>query len=313
MSVDISIVIPTYNRNDGLRKCLDSLFDLDYPKDRFEIIVVDDGAEGGAKKVFDELKINHSNLRYFTQGHKGPAAARNLGAKASVGEIVGFIDDDCAVYSDWARLMVESHRTNPQIITVGGLTSTSSQRTAVLASQFLSTCSIETYINARQEVIFFPTCNVSFKKWIFDKHKFNETFPLPGGEDLEFFWRLFKAGFRFIWDKNIKVVHYRDDSTASFIKQAYIYGRGNILVQHLHRDQPLLKELKTGNISFWIATLINTLKIPRFSYLLGKRLVEEADIRDTHKKLSINAYFILHKIFYLFGNISEFIKIRRSK
>jgi len=138
MSVDISIVIPTYNRNGGLKKCLSSLFDLDYPNDRFEIIVVDDSVDGGAKKVFDELKINHSHLRYFTQGHKGPAAARNLGTKASVGEIIGFIDDDCAVCSNWAKLMVEIHRKNPQIITVGGLTLTSSQRTAVLASQFLS-------------------------------------------------------------------------------------------------------------------------------------------------------------------------------
>jgi MoaA/NifB/PqqE/SkfB family radical SAM enzyme/GT2 family glycosyltransferase len=312
MSIDISVVVPTYNRIRGLINCLDSLFTQDYPKDRYEIIVVDDSGNGEAKRVLDELKRTHPNLNYIIQHHKGPASARNIGVKASLGEIIGFVDDDCAVSKDWLRLMVESHTQNPAILAVGGLTLTPTQKTPVLVSQFLSTCSIETYLNGKQEVIFFPTCNVSLKMRIFDKYKFNETFPLPGGEDLEFFWRLFKEGHRFIWNKEIRVVHYRDDTTAGFFKQAYIYGRGNLLVQQLHKDQPLLKELKTGKISFWIVTLINIIKIPRFSYLLGRRLIRQGSIKDTHKKLSVYAFFTLHKILYIFGNIVEFIRIRKE-
>lgn len=312
MGIDISVVVPTYNRTEELKDCLDSLFAQDYPKEKYEIIVVDDSGNGEAKRMLDELKRKHSNLSYITQYRKGPASARNAGAKASLGEIIGFVDDDCTVPGDWLKLMVESHAQNPKIITVGGLTLTSTQKTPVLVSQFLSTCSIETYFNGKQEVIFFPTCNVSLKRQIFDKYKFNETFPLPGGEDLELFWRLFKEGYRFIWDKSINVIHYRDDTTLGFFRQAYIYGRGNLLAQHLHRDQPLLKELKTGKVSFWLATLINAIKIPRFSHLLAKRLIQENDIKDTYKKLSIYAYFVLHKIFYLFGNIIEFIRIRRD-
>lgn len=311
--MDISIVIPTYNRKDRLKECLESVFRQDYPREKYEIIVVDDSGNGEAKRMLDELKRTHSNLSYIIQDHKGPAVARNAGAKASLGEIIGFVDDDCKVTDDWIRLMVESHAQNPKIITVGGLTLTSTQKTPVLVSQFLSTCSIEIYFNGKQEIIFFPTCNVSLKRLVFDKYKFDETFPLPGGEDLEFFWRLFKDGYRFIWDKSIKVIHYRDNTTLGFFRQAYIYGRGNLLAQHLHRDQPLLKELKTGKVSFWLATLINAIKIPRFSYLLGKRLIiQENNIKDAYKKLSIYAYFVLHKIFYLFGNIIEFIRIRKD-
>jgi len=312
MSIDISVVVPTYNRIRGLINCLDSLFTQDYPKDRYEIIVVDDSGNGEAKRVLDELKRTHPNLNYIIQHHKGPASARNIGAKASLGEIIGFVDDDCAVSKDWLRLMVESHTQNPAILAVGGLSLAFTYKTPVLVSQFLSTCSIETYLHGKQEVIFFPTCNVSLKRRIFDKYRFNETFPLPGGEDLEFFWRLFKEGYRFIWDKDIKVVHYREDSTQGFLRQAYIYGRGNFLVQYIHKNQPLLKELKTGWLSFWLATAINFIKIPRFSYLLGKRLIGQDNIQDTHKKLSVYAYFILHKIFYLFGNVVEFIRIKKE-
>jgi len=313
MNIDISIVVPTYNRKEKLKNCLESLFAQDYPEDRYEIIVVDDAKDNETEKLLKQLKEAHPNLRYFIQDHKGPATARNLGARVAMGEVVGFIDDDCTVYKDWAGAMMQAHRQNAQIVAVGGLTLTSAQKATVLVSQFLSNCSIETYFNGKQEIIFFPTCNVSLKRWVFDKYKFNETFPLPGGEDLEFFWRLFKEDYRFIWDREIKTMHYRDDTTLGFFKQAYAYGRGNLLTQHLHKDQPLLKELKTGEVSFWLATLINTIKIPRFSYLLGCRLIKHDNIKDTWKKLSIYAYFILHKIFYLFGNLAEFIRIRKEK
>ncbi len=124
---------------------------------------------------------------------------------------------------------------------------------------------------------------------------------------------LFKDGYRFIWNKNIKVIHYRDDSFVGFLRQAYIYGRGNFLVQYLHKDQPLLKELKTGGVSFWFATLINIIKIPRFSYILGRRLIQENSISDIYKKSSVYAYFILHKILYLIGNTVEFFRIRKER
>jgi len=312
VNIDISIVIPTYNRIEGLKNCLKSLFVQDYHKDRYEIIVVDDGKDERAKRMLAQLQEDHSNLRYLAQDHRGPAVARNRGAQASLGQIIAFIDDDCRVCGGWLRAMAFSHRKNPEIVAIGGLTLTSSQKSPVLVSQFLSNCSIETQVNGKKEVIFFPTCNVSLKRQMFDKYKFNETFPFPAGEDLEFFWRLFKEGYRFIWDKDITVIHNRDDTTLGFFRQAYVYGRGNLLVQHLHKDQPLLKEIKTGKISFWVATLINTLKIPRFSYLLGKRLIKEINIKGPHKKISIYSHFFLHKIFYILGNILEFFRIRRG-
>lgn len=310
--MDISIIIPTYNRKERLQACLEPLLKQDYPQGLFEIIVIDDGSNDGTKEIVGGIAENHPNTRYFYQCNKGPAASRNFGVRVSTGEIVGFIDDDCVVFTDWVRLMVESHRKNPKASAVGGLTFTPGKKTAVLVSQFLSNGSIETGLNGRPEIIFLPTCNVSFKRRLFDKYSFNERFPFPGGEDLEFFWRLFKEGHKFLWDKEIKITHYRDDSLAGFIKQAYVYGRGNFLVQCLHNDQPLLKELKTGLFSFWIGTLINIIKIPHFSYMMGSWLIRQSNIRNTREKISICAYFVLHKIFYIFGNIAEFISIKKK-
>lgn len=311
-SIEISIIVPTYNRKESLKRCLSSLEGQGYPRDKYEIIIVDDGSSYDVTETIKGIGSNNRNIKLIQQHHKGPASARNLGVEAALGNIIGFVDDDCMVDKDWVKLLAESHRINPNVIAIGGFTLTSTQKAAVLVSQFLSNCSIETYVNARKEVVFFPTCNVSLKKYAFEKYKFNENFLFPGGEDLEFFWQLFKDNYRFIWDKNIKVVHFRDDDSISFIKQAYIYGRGNLLAQHIHKVHPILGELKTGALSFWLATFINVIKIPRFSYLLGRRTIKENNIKNIYKKISIFSYYVLHKIFYILGNILEFIRITKE-
>jgi len=311
-SIRCSIIIPAYNREKTLRRCLTSLGNQDYPRDKFEIIVVDDGSSDGTVQMLSNLAKKYRNLRYIKQFRKGPASARNLGAKHARGEIIGFTDDDCVLSKDWIKLMVDSHGRNPEFTAVGGLTSVSNEKNNIIVSQFLSNCSIQIGLNGGREIIFFPTCNVSFKKGIFNKYKFDEKFPLPGGEDLEFFWRLFKDGHKFLWNKDIRVTHYRNETLNSFIRQAHIYGRGNLLTRYLHNDHPLLKELKTGKISFWLATLVNIIKIPRFSFFLGRRLIKENNIRSVYKIISVYSYFTLHKIFYIFGNIWEFFRIRKK-
>lgn len=309
MNADISIVIPAYKRKDGLRRCLESVFRQDTPAERIEIIVVDDSSREDIRLMVEALGRDRPGLRYLVQPHRGPAAARNRGAQAAAGEVIGFVDDDCVMDPHWVRAMLDAHRENPDAAAVGGFTEIATRKTTVLVSQSLANGSIETWLQGKRQVIFFPTCNVSFKKSVFERYRFDESFPLPGGEDLEFFWRLFKDGLRLVWDRRIKVVHYRNDSFLHFIKQAYIYGRGNYLVQHLHGDHPLLKELKTGRFSFWGATAVNAIKIPRFAFLLGRRIIDAEGIRLARAKVPVYAYLALHKVFYLAGNVAEFIRL----
>ena len=312
MSMDISIVIPTCGRSESLKRCLDSFRGQDYPLNQFEVIVVDDVASLDTKKIVEEAKKDLPGIRYLAQVHGGPAKARNLGIEASQGDIIGFVDDDCLVAKDWIVLALQAHRRFPKIACIGGETLLKEKKSSMMISQQLSTWSIETGVRGKKEIIFFPTCNVSCKKEIFRNHKFDERFIFPGGEDLEFFWRLFKDQHRFLWIKEMKVIHDRSDGFRSFLKQAAIYGRGNFLVQYLHRDHPLLGELKSGTFSFWGATLVNIIKIPRFSYLLGRRLIREGNVHGFFKKVGIYLFFVVHKIAYIAGNINQFRQIQKD-
>ena len=94
-SVLISVIVPTYNRKESLRQVLHALERQSLSPDRFEVIVVDDGS---TETVVDIAGESYPcNVRYLRQDNQGDAAARNLGARNSLAEILVFIDDDILV------------------------------------------------------------------------------------------------------------------------------------------------------------------------------------------------------------------------
>ena len=98
----ISIVIATYGRPRQLAACLEAVSGLDYPRDRFEVIVVDDG---GPEPVAPVAEPHRDRLRIRVERTErgGPGAARNAGARLADGELLAFIDDDCLPAPGWLR------------------------------------------------------------------------------------------------------------------------------------------------------------------------------------------------------------------
>jgi glycosyltransferase involved in cell wall biosynthesis len=88
----LSVIIPTYNEAGSIIECLESLGDQTY-KD-FEIIVVDDGSSDGTYEMVKNAAKLVKTISLLKQDHKGPGAARNLGAKKARGKILVFLDAD---------------------------------------------------------------------------------------------------------------------------------------------------------------------------------------------------------------------------
>lgn len=308
-----SLVIPTFKRKNSLEKCLDSTLKQTYPKDMFEVVVIVDGKADDTKRILDFYIRRCPNIAYFNLARtQGPAAARNFGISRSRGEIIGFTDDDCILPEDWIEGMVKSHEQNTEAAVIGGLTQVKPDNPQAVISQKLSNISIKAKIKEEEKIIFFPTCNVSFKRWVFKHDKFDERFFLPGGEDLEFCFRLFKQGYKFIYRDNLKIFHNcHQTKIISYIKQAYNYGRGNYLVKYLHSEHPLLTDLRTGTLAFFASSLKNVLKIPHFSYCLRERFFKEDSFKN--RKAVVYLYLALHKLAYITGSIVEFLKIKKSR
>jgi len=117
----ISVVVSTYNRADILPVCLDSLIDQSYPKEQFEIIVVDNNSTDETGKVV-QTYMNMGNLKYVQEFTQGLSAARNRGVREAKGKYVAFLDDDAAADKNWCERIVDAFESvNPAPAAVGGM------------------------------------------------------------------------------------------------------------------------------------------------------------------------------------------------
>ncbi len=105
MGVPASIVVPTYRRNDLLRRCLETLASQDFEPSGYEILIADDAGDERTAELVEQLSHPAAcSIRYVRVGPAhGPAAARNAGWRAASGSIIAFTDDDCLPNVNWLR------------------------------------------------------------------------------------------------------------------------------------------------------------------------------------------------------------------
>lgn len=102
MELDISVIIPTYNRRDALKVTLAALLQCELRQGQCEVIVVDDGSTDGTDEMVAEfIAGDRGSVVYHQQPNAGPARARNQGAALARGEVLIFIDNDIVVQPDF--------------------------------------------------------------------------------------------------------------------------------------------------------------------------------------------------------------------
>ncbi|MCL6275531.1 glycosyltransferase [Muricauda sp. 2012CJ35-5] len=89
-----SILIPLYNKEKYIDRCLKSLLDQNLSEDTYEIVIVDDGSKDSGPKIAQEFAEKHTNIHLISQKNQGPSAARNRALEAAKGEYLYFLDAD---------------------------------------------------------------------------------------------------------------------------------------------------------------------------------------------------------------------------
>ena len=91
-----SVIIPSYNRKDDLRALLPALVNQTFPKEQYEVLLVDGGSTDGTDEFVNAFQERSDiRLRFLKQGHRGAGAARNYGMREAGGQVFVFIDSDC--------------------------------------------------------------------------------------------------------------------------------------------------------------------------------------------------------------------------
>ncbi|MBG1240049.1 glycosyltransferase family 2 protein [Nostoc sp. NZL] len=198
-TVFFSVVIPTYNRQPILEKCLRALEVQELSKPSsvtdYEIVLVDDGSTDGTLEWLAAHKEEFPHVRWFQQDHAGPAAARNLGVEKALGDTIIFIDSDLVVLDNFLQAHAEA--------LVQGKEKLGSDRFFTYGA-VINTCNFnhptaEPYKVTDFSAAFFATGNVAIPKhWLKKAGLFDTRFQLYGWEDLELGVRLKKLGLTLI-------------------------------------------------------------------------------------------------------------------
>ena len=100
----LSIIVPIYNVEKYLCKCIDSVIAQTYQE--WELLLIDDGSTDNSGNICDEYAKKDSRIRTFHNKNRGASAARNTGLDASIGEWIYFLDGDDYISDDCIELMI---------------------------------------------------------------------------------------------------------------------------------------------------------------------------------------------------------------
>ena len=177
-----SIVVPTYNRPQYLARCLNALAQMTYPRDRFEVIVVDDGSAQSMAPTVAPFRAS-LNLTLIEQANGGPAKARNAGAAQAQAQYLVFTDDDCQPTPTWLQALEAKLQACPQALVGGHTLNALPDNLFSTASQILIDYLYD-YYNARHQPSFFASNNFAMAVEQFQAiGGFDTSFPLAAGED----------------------------------------------------------------------------------------------------------------------------------
>ena len=219
-----SIIIPAWNRPDLLAGCLQALEKLKYPKDEFEIIIIDDGSLCPLSNVLQRFN-DALPLRLYRQSNLGPAAARNLGAHHASGEYLVFTDDDCRPTSDWLNLLSVRVKKSPNSAISGRRVNICVNNVFSIASEIIAEVACAHFNGSSGNAGFISTSNLSLPARRFKEiGGFDESFRTAEDRDLGQRWR--ERGYFIYYAPEIVVYHANSLSLTKLWKRYFKIGQG---------------------------------------------------------------------------------------
>jgi len=223
---DFSIIVPTLGRPAQLTACLRGIADLEYPRSRFEVIVVDDGSKEPAGPLVSAI-AGQIHATAHRQPHAGPAAARNAGASLARGKYLAFTDDDCVPAPDWLTRLAARLEASPNRIAGGRTVNALPDNDYATASQTLIGYLYECYNPDPDAASFLVTSNLALPAELYRSlGGFDPGYPAAAAEDREFCDRARQREVQLVYAPEAVVYHSHRLDARGFWRQHFRYGRG---------------------------------------------------------------------------------------
>lgn len=311
----ISIIIPTYNDQENLKKTLSAILNSNYKP--YEVIVVDDASTDKTKEEIEKIGFKYIKL----EKNSGQATARNTGAKIAKGDILFFIDSDIMIKKDTLEQIDKAYK-NPEIMVYQGVTSKKPLNKGfgpeLMALKWYHTLSKERKASFVYSHVF------SIRKEVFNEFGgFNQKFRPPGaGEEFDLGIRLRK---KYILHTDPQLIV--EQGFPGILRRAYyLYKRAYVWAslfsktKKFEKTNATLKEALIGifdilTIIFLVLSIFNTLFLyPFISFFLIQTILNSSFYLFILKEKGLLFLFrsisptVLWSIAQIFGATNYYIK-----
>lgn len=227
-NIKISIIVPVYN-DEAIHECIASLEQLEYPKDKYEIIIVDNNSAPWVREA-----IKQTSARYVHEPLKGSYMARNTGIKHARGKYLVFTDSDCIVSSNWLN-EIDNILNDDNILGVMGYASGNNKNKIAQHEQKMYEEVIGAFTTDKK-LKRIDTRNFAMKKQLSDViGTFNSE--LKFGGDMEYGARAHEAGFKIVFSKNVEVKHTNPTDLPKLLSKRVKQNYGNMLILEKHNEK----------------------------------------------------------------------------
>ncbi len=233
------MIVPVYNNQAYINKCLEALLKQTYEHKDYEVIVVDDGSCDNTANI-----VKACTVKYIYQTNQGPAAARNRGVKEAEGEIILFTDSDCMPDSNWISEMLKPFK-DMDVAAVKGAYRTEQKRIMARFAQLEFEERFE-MLKRAGSIDMVDTYSAGFRKEIFRKTGgFDTSFPVANNEDTELSYRMSMLGLKMVFNPKAIVYHLNHpDSVRRYARLKFWRGYWRIVVYKRFPDK-MLKDTYT--------------------------------------------------------------------
>ncbi|MFM1921729.1 MAG: hypothetical protein RLZZ303_3363 [Candidatus Hydrogenedentota bacterium] len=262
----ISVVVPSYNPDARLfARLYHSLCEQTYAS--FEVIVVDDASPSADYALLQDKRFRLLRL----EKNAGPAAARNAGAAAARAPVLFFTDTDCELAPDCLAAMADAIASESILVgdTRTRVETAFGRAVALLGFPGGGALGFDRVwrVDAHGYTRSFSSCNLAFRRECFEAlGRFNEDFPVAGGEDTVLARKAADAGIRIRYVPGQVVYHVEKSSLRDFLRWQIVRGRGNY---HIHRHVPEVG----GYLRLRVWTYANSMRAAGLLYALPVTLL----------------------------------------
>ena len=232
----VSIILPCKDSANTIRACLDSIARLSYPKQFFELIVVEGNSKDGSEEIIEKFKRDNPDLKLKflrEEGKFGAGYGINLGLKVAENEIVAFTNADCEVDDDWLERLMEPFK-DYGVAGVAGIVVTPEN---INLLQRLVGYELEyRYSTLKSYVMSAPEMNLAYRKDILEKLGGFDWRNFRTAYDVDMAYRVNKAGYKIVFCPKAVVKHHHRGTLREYWGQQVLAAENRIRVIRKHLD-----------------------------------------------------------------------------